>query len=152
MNFIKALIKEIIVRPMPIYDPANAIQWKRKPRQKRTETDDEIQTDKRFNMSAMKYETKTILSKDASEWILHGQETTRTDILTGQDIQVLKDRKIENLKEQARHIKPLWAQMMSRSQIVFELKKRNLKRGYSESNIGKICAALSFSNGEHEAE
>lgn len=152
MNLLKAIITEIIVRPMPKHDPATAIQWKRKPRQKRTETDDESQTDKRFNMSAMKYETKTIISKDSSEWVLHGQENTRTEILTGHDIQVLKDRRIESISEQARHIKPLWAAMMSRSQIVFELKKRNLKRGYSESNIGKICAALSFSNGEHEAE
>ena len=147
------LIKKILnafFEPIFVHDPRTAVQWQTKPRQRRTET--EPQTDKRFNVRAMKYETKTVVDKDTNEWVLHGADKTRADELTKQDIQVLKDRSIQHLETQARQIKPLWAQKFSRSQIAFELQKRKLKRGYSDGNIGKICAALSYSNGEHEAE
>jgi hypothetical protein len=148
MNILKAILKEIFVRPMPQHDPMSAIQWKRRKdtgKQKADNTDSN--KDKRFNTKALCFETKTVINKDESEWILHGHEKTRIADLTPRDREVLKERGLQNLEDKARIIKKFWSEHQSRKMIVFELGKMKV-RGCKEATIGKICAALSYANGE----
>lgn len=110
-----------------------------------------IQEDLKFNVNSLKFEKENETNHvSVREWESVDIRTTRQKALTKSDIEVLTSRKLDI--EKARIIKTFWAQKLPRKTIAFELKQRGFTRGYYESLIGLVCAALAYANGEGDGE
>jgi hypothetical protein len=100
-----------------------------------------------FNVHTLKFEKEIETNdKNSREW--ENMKTSRQKELTKSDIEILRQRGLN--VDKARVIKPFFAIPMTRAQILYELKKRNLTKGYSSSIVGNICAALAYANKEDE--
>ena len=145
---VKAMRQRFWESLLPQFDTASGVM-PLKPRRTKKPIGEAIDQSLKFNTNSLKFERENETTLiDVREWESVDIRTTREKQLTKSDIEVLTSRKLP--VDKARVVKTFWAEKKSRKIIAFELKQRGFGRGYHESLIGSICAALAYANGEGE--